>query len=48
MEILALLINIISIICFTVLAIHFEKWWIVLFAYFFIFSVRITKEKQND
>lgn len=23
--------NVISIICFTILAIHFDKWWIVLF-----------------
>ena len=46
-KLIAVLVNIVSIICFTILAIHFEKWWIVLFAYFFIFSVRVREEKKE-
>ena len=41
----AALINIISIICFTHLAIHFDKWWISLFASLFMFSLR-NKDKD--
>jgi predicted secreted protein len=36
----AALINITSIICFTYLAVYFDKWWIALFASLFMFSTR--------
>lgn len=32
--------------CFTALAIHFETWWIVLFAALFVFSYK--KKSDND
>ena len=34
----AALINITAIICFTILAYVFKKWWIVLFALLFMFN----------
>ncbi len=27
--------NVAAVVCFTVLAVYFGRWWIVLFAYFF-------------
>lgn len=47
----SMLINITSLVCFTLLAIHFEHWWIVLFAYFFMFNGNVkqsTHEVEND
>lgn len=32
----------IVLICFTILSIHFEKWWIILFAILFGESLKIT------
>lgn len=32
------IINVSALVCFTVLAIHFGKWWIVIFAYLFMFT----------
>ena len=43
---IAAIINITAIICFTVLAIHFEKWWIVLFSALFMFSQ--TTHRDDD
>ena len=43
---IAAIINITAIICFTVLAIHFDKWWIVLFSAFFMFSQ--TSHRDDD
>ena len=37
--------NIVALICFTVLAIVFHKWWIILFALLFMSSVE-TKHKS--
>ena len=37
--------NIAIIVSFTMLALHFGKWWIVLFAAFFVFSY---KNKDDD
>ena len=31
------IVNVSALVCFTVLAIHFGKWWIVLFALLFMF-----------
>lgn len=46
-----MLSNIVSIICFTFLAIHFEKWWIVLFAAIFILTYKsenkLNKEEEE-
>lgn len=39
----ALIRNCVSIICFTVLAIHFEKWWISLFSALFLVSLEWKK-----
>lgn len=36
----AILINIVPIICLTILAIIFNKWWIVLFSILFLFDVK--------
>lgn len=38
-----LLKNVASIACFTVLAIHFEKWWIALFALLFCSYIESKK-----
>lgn len=42
-NILAAIKNCVTLICFTILAIVFKKWWIVLFSALFIVSVG----KQN-
>ena len=39
--------NIICLICFTVLAIVFNKWWIVLFTILFWISVERKEKKEN-
>ena len=43
----AAIINIVSIICFTVLAIYFHHWWIVLFSSFFLFQETYHTEKNQ-
>lgn len=41
--------NSVVIICFTLLAIHFDKWWIVLFSVLFITFVEIkNKASQKE
>lgn len=37
--------NVAAVACFTTLAVHFEKWWIALFAIFFVFNYS-NKERQ--
>ena len=32
--------NIITLVCFTILAIQFEHWWIVFFSVFFLTTIR--------
>ena len=39
--------NVISLICFTILAIVFNKWWIVLFTILFWISVEEKEKKEN-
>ena len=41
---IAFIINTVALICFTILAIVFHKWWIVLFALLFMSSIE-TKHK---
>lgn len=36
------ILNVSALVCFTVLAVHFDKWWIVMFALLFMFKE--TKE----
>lgn len=36
-----------AIICWTVLACHFDKWWIALFGVFFCTSVDLKKHKDE-
>lgn len=43
---IAAMINITAIICFTVLAIYFDKWWIVLFSALFMFNQ--TTHRDDD
>lgn len=33
-----MIMNSVTVICFTILAIYFKHWWIVLFAYLFFFT----------
>lgn len=41
--------NSVVVICFTLLAIHFDKWWIVLFSAFFVTFVEYkNKESQKE
>ena len=35
--------NVSVLVCFTVLAVHFDKWWIVIFAYL-LFMFEKTKD----
>ena len=42
------ILNTVVLLCFTALAIHFEKWWIVLFACFFLFSKKTIQEEDNE
>lgn len=43
------IINSVVIICFTILAIHFQHWWIVLFALLFLhWKEKYTKPKDDD
>lgn len=39
--------NVISLICFTILAIVFNKWWIVLFTIIFWCSVEKKEKEEN-
>ena len=43
----ATIINCVSIITFAVLAIHFDKWWIVLFSALFLFTAKSEKEEEK-
>lgn len=40
--------NIAVVVCFTVLAIHFGKWWIILFAYFFVSTLETKSETHRQ
>lgn len=41
--------NIVSVVCFTILAIIFNKWWIVFFSLLFLrdISIKATDEKES-
>jgi predicted secreted protein len=44
-----LVTNTVPVVCLTLLAVHFEKWWIVLFALLFGVSYKSTsKEDEKD
>lgn len=43
----AVLENIITIICFTILAIIFKHWWVILFSAVFINNIKIKKEDEE-
>lgn len=45
--IIVTLINIAILACFTVLAIFFEKWWIIFLAIIFWTSVSVKNKKDN-
>lgn len=36
--------NACAIICFTVLAVHFEKWWLALFAMLFMSDLEVKEQ----
>ena len=40
--------NLITIVCFTILAIVFCKWWIVLFSALFMTGLKWKKEADNE
>lgn len=40
--------NSISLICFTILAIVFKIWWIVLFAILFITTINKEKDRETE
>ena len=44
---IAFLRNCISLICFTILAIVFEKWWIVFFALLFCVSFEVNDDDER-
>ena len=43
-----MIINVVAMLCWTVLAIHFDKWWIVLFAALCFSSFRTTDDKGTE
>lgn len=47
---IGILYNIASVVCFTILAIIFNKWWVVFFALLFIrnISIKTTDEKESN
>ena len=47
LNIAAAIKNSVSLICFTVLAIVFDKWWLVLLTTLFLCSVEKDKDKDN-
>ena len=46
---IAILYNIASVVCFTILAIIFNKWWIVFFSLLFVryISIETTDKKKS-
>ena len=44
MNLLCIIKNIVSIICFTILAIMFNRWWIIFFSLLFM----VKAEEKND
>ena len=42
-----LLMNAVPVACFTILSIHFEKWWIALFALLFMVCYK-SNETEDD
>lgn len=42
-----LLRNCVSIVCFTVLAIHFDKWWIALFSLLFTTDIKDGRTEKE-
>ena len=47
LNLLVVIRNSISLICFTILAIIFKKWWIVFFAILFVSYIGKDKEKDE-
>lgn len=43
-----MIINVIVMLCWTALAIHFNKWWIALFAALCFASLRTTDESNAE
>ena len=39
--------NVCVIICWTILAIHFEKWWIALFAGLFVSGSNLSEHRED-
>lgn len=48
LEIAVLIENVITIIVFSILAIFFQKWWIILVSIFFLSFIKDKKEQKND
>lgn len=40
------LMNTVPIVCLTLLAVHFDKWWLVLFALLFSFSYKPNQKEE--
>ena len=45
MNLICIIKNIVSIICFTILAIMFNHWWIIFFS--LLFMVKVEKKDDN-
>ena len=48
LNLLVVIRNSISLICFTILAITFQKWWIVFFALLFLSSIGKSEDKEDE
>lgn len=47
-QILVITTNILKLIGFIILAIHFQKWWLVLISILFMTSIEYEKDNKND
>lgn len=48
LNLLLVIKNSISLICFTILAIIFKKWWIIFFALLFLSSIGKSEDKKDE
>ena len=47
-QILVITTNILKLIGFIILAIYFQKWWLVLISILFMSSIEYKKDNKND
>lgn len=43
-----MIINCVTIVCFTILAVIFDHWWIILFALLFLFTIERKESEDKE